>query len=190
MEVVLIRHTGTAADRDIVAGWNDVTLAETFSAEAQSVLAFVRPRDTDRVLSSPSGRCLALAKLMGEPRVEPRLREMHFGAWEGRRWSEIPNQEITPWMEDFVSIAPPGGESARDLSERVGEVLGELDSTQGRWLLVTHAGVLRTAAAHFLNLPLENLFRLACEPGAILRARRSAHGWELLEWRSSPKQAN
>jgi len=188
MEVVLIRHTRTAADRDIVAGWNDVALAATFPTEAQSVVARVRPRETDRVLSSPSFRCLELAKLLGEPSFEPRLREMHFGEWEGRRWSEIPSAEINPWMADFVSVAPPGGESARDLSARVEEVLAELDRSAERWLLIAHAGVLRAAAAHFLGLPLENIFRLACEPGAILRARRGAHGWELLDWRSSPSE--
>jgi alpha-ribazole phosphatase len=184
MEVVLIRHTRTAADRDLIAGWTDVPLAETFPSEAQAIFAHVGTKPDDCIITSPSQRCIALAKLFGAPHTDERFREVHFGSWEGRRWREIPADELTPWMDDFVSNPPPGGESSNDLATRVKSALASLDPSIARFVIVAHAGVLRVAAAYFLGLPLEKMFNFACEPGSILRARKTPHGWQVLEWLS------
>ncbi len=189
MEIVLIRHTRTAVDRGFIAGWTEVPLAESFPAEAEMILAHVGKLPGDCLISSPSERCVALARLIGTPRIDERFREVNFGQWEGCRWDDIAHEELTPWMENFVTEAPPEGESARDLAERVQAGLESLDSSISRVIVIAHAGTLRTAAAYFLGLPLEKMFHLACEPGSILRARRTSHGWEVLEWFSPSPSA-
>lgn len=187
MEIVLIRHTQTAAARGLIAGWTEVPLAENFHTEAQRIIAHIGTRAGDCLVSSPSTRCVALAKLFGTPRLENGFREVNFGKWEGCLWDDIPLEELTPWMENFITEAPPDGESARDLASRVQAALESLDQSESRYIIIAHAGTLRTAAAFFLGLPLENMFNLACEPGTILRARKTSHGWEMLEWSSPPR---
>ena len=75
------------------------------------------------VYSSPLSRCLRLAQGLqaagfAEPVVDARLREMDFGRWEGRGWSEVPRDQIDAWRDDIVRYVPPGGESLASLAER------------------------------------------------------------------------
>ena len=50
-------------------------------------------------------------------RIDPRLRELDFGGWDGRPWAQIPEAEIRAWSER-LGEARPGGEG-----ETVGELL-------------------------------------------------------------------
>lgn len=50
--------------------------------------------------------------------VDAALAEMDFGAWDGRRWADIPQAEFDRWMADFVGFDFDGGESLRALLAR------------------------------------------------------------------------
>nr|WP_241879367.1 histidine phosphatase family protein [Psychrobacter sp. PraFG1]UNK06141.1 histidine phosphatase family protein [Psychrobacter sp. PraFG1] len=41
-----------------------------------------------------------------ECHVDAQLLETHFGAWEGRLWSDISKDEIDQWCEHFADFAP------------------------------------------------------------------------------------
>jgi len=58
--------------------------------------------------------------------LDKRLMEMNFGNWELQPWNDIPVEEIKPWMDNFVTVRVPNGESFEDLHERVGEFYSEL----------------------------------------------------------------
>ena len=102
----------------------------------------------DTVWCSPSLRCRELADAVAaqqrvSSRVDDRLHEMDFGAWEGVAWSDIPPHELEPWMSDWESAAPPGGETVGQLTDRVAAWHAELAGHPHRHLLVAHAGVVR-----------------------------------------------
>jgi alpha-ribazole phosphatase len=52
-------------------------------------------------------------------RVDATLREMDFGAWDGKAWHDIPSADFERWMADFCGFAFDGGESLHALLQRV-----------------------------------------------------------------------
>jgi alpha-ribazole phosphatase len=98
------------------------------------------------VWSSPLQRCRTLAEaLQPAPRLDARLMELDFGAWEGRPWDDIARPELDAWAADVDGYAPPGGEAPHQLQRRVLAFVGALPA--GAHLVVTHAGVIRTLLA-------------------------------------------
>jgi broad specificity phosphatase PhoE len=106
----------------------------------------------DSVWTSDLSRCRGLAETL-EPaltcarklRVDPRLRELDHGAFEGREWGEIFTSEpavLERWGASWQTEGPAGGESAVTLEARTRDWLKELDATE-RHLLIGHAGVIR-----------------------------------------------
>ncbi|MFN4100141.1 MAG: histidine phosphatase family protein, partial [Pararhodobacter sp.] len=105
-----------------------------------------------RILSSPLSRCRLLAEAVAEARghnvtIDPRLTEMDFGRWESLLWSAIPRTEIDAWRDDFLDARPHGGESVRDLADRVQAALDDAARGPVPVLVVTHAGVIKAAKA-------------------------------------------
>src|SRR6185436_11700127 len=107
---------------------NGRTLTDTLGKEA-ATLDYV---------SSPLLRARATMELMrtelGLPpqdyRSDDRLREIHYGYWEGELWTELPAKDPQGFAAreaDRWGWRPAGGESYRALSERVALWVGEVD---------------------------------------------------------------
>jgi len=92
--------------------------------------------------------------------VCPELKEINFGEIEGLTFDEANNSfpEVTRlWLVKSLELSYPGGESLKELYERVGSFLNRLEKhTQSETILVVaHAGVLRTLICHLLNLEMK-----------------------------------
>lgn len=78
---------------------------------------------------------------------DTRLRELDFGAWEGRPWAELPRCEIDAWAAQLATYAPGGGERLVNMLARVGAALREArscaEATGSDVVWITHAGVAR-----------------------------------------------
>jgi alpha-ribazole phosphatase len=143
VQLYLIRHPKPAIEAGICYGRSDLGLAEDAVERAEALRALL-PNDAP-LYSSPLRRCLELAQaLHPSPVVDARLLEMHFGAWEMRRWDGIPRAELDAWAADPIGFAPPGGESAAGMRTRVASLLAELPEVA---VVVAHGGVLRACAA-------------------------------------------
>ncbi len=99
-------------------------------------------------LASPLQRAMETARLLGlDPKPEPRLIEMAWGEWEGRRLNEL-RAELGDAVEANekrgLDFRPPGGESPRDVQKRLGPLLESLSMPT---IFVTHKGVLRALYA-------------------------------------------
>lgn len=97
--------------------------------------------------SSPSQRCLCVAEAIeaGTPRVDPRLQELDFGAWEGLPWDAVPRAALDAWAADLHGFAAPGGESGAALIARVSAFHADLPP--GDHVVVSHGGPLKVLAA-------------------------------------------
>jgi probable phosphoglycerate mutase len=99
-------------------------------------------------LSSPLARAMETARLLGlEPRSEPRLVEMAWGEWEGRSLADLRaglGESIAANERRGLDFRPPGGESPRDVQERLAPLLADLSEPT---IAVTHRGVLRALYA-------------------------------------------
>lgn len=169
MEVFVIRHTAVKEAQGLCYGHSEIDLAETFATESRQIVDQC-PEIFDVVFSSPLQRCTQLAGQLParEVQTDDRLKEVHFGTWERKTWNDIPRTELDPWMDDFVDVAPPGGESLRQLYTRVNDLLNELRGLpHQRVALVTHAGVVRCVWAALLGIPLQNIFKIQVSYGQI-----------------------
>lgn len=85
--------------------------------------------------------------------IDPRLKELTFGAWEGLTWAEVWRKDPAAAKAreaDKWNFAPPGGESYAMLVERVRPWL---DERKRDTFLVAHGGVARAFLALLANAP-------------------------------------
>lgn len=151
----LIRHAETVWNRERrIQGQGDSPLTPEGKRMADRWARLLGAFPWDRLLVSDSGRALATARriqaeLERPLEVEPRLRELDWGAWTGRTLAEIGRAEpetLARQVRAGWDFRPPGGESRRELLERVRDALGEAARRHEgeRLLVVTHGGVLRS----------------------------------------------
>lgn len=153
MKLWLLRHARPLVSSGVCYGALDVEADEAATLEAARQAAQELPAGLT-VWYSPLQRCERLAQVLCGLRpdlflkVEPRLREMDFGCWEGVPWADIPRTALDAWTADFGTYAFGGVESTQSVMARVGAALADfravLDQggqTQGGW--ISHAGVVR-----------------------------------------------
>lgn len=112
-------------------------------ARAVAKVLSVRLGAPPAVVTSPLRRALETSlptaqRFGATPRVEPGLRELTMGAWEGRRAEELLGAEPSfgAWRADPEAYRPPGGERASDVGARVRGALERLAGETGEGCLV------------------------------------------------------
>ena len=152
--LALLRHADTAwsiAGR--IQGTTDVPILPGQEIRLSEKL------DGMRIVTSPLARCVQTAERLGAPHAErePRLAEMRWGAWEGRRLDEL-RAELGEAMRENESrgwdFRPEGGESPREVLARVRPWLAEVAARGRPTLAVTHRGVIRVVLAAALGWDL------------------------------------
>jgi len=127
------------------------------------------------IYSSPLQRCTVLTDYLSEAdyQTDLRLMEMHFGDWEMKNWDAISPEEINPWMNDFVNVKVPNGESFTELYARVMDFTATIyqSDTEKPLVLVTHAGVIRSILCKTSNLPLKDAFQNKVEFGSVIKIK-------------------
>ena len=180
-EIYLIRHTTPAVEKGICYGQTDLDVTESFLEEAEMILRSLPP-GISAVYSSPLQRCTRLAEYLfpGLPvRLRPGLMELHCGSWEMRGWDSLPKEEIDPWMEDFVNVRVPGGESYIELYQRVNRCWGEIVETgaDSAIAVVAHGGVIRSILAGLTGTSLVDSFKaFSLHYGCVIRVRPGGSG--------------
>ena len=173
MKLVLIRHTSVAIPKGICYGQTDVELAETFPEEAEKVAEKLANCYFDKIYTSPLSRCMKLATYCGFPDAipDPRLKEMNFGQWELQDFNEIKDPQLQLWFDDYMNVAPTGGESAMQQRSRFNNFLdylcNELPSTSSV-ALFTHGGILVHALNIITGKDYDTLFRNIPPFGSVI----------------------
>ena len=194
--LLLWRHGRTAWNHERrFQGQTDVALDETGVREAIEAARRLAVREPKLIISSDLSRAKqtaqALVDLTGLPlQLDPRLRERHFGSWEGLTPPEI--QERYP--EDYAHYAQggvgmrlhlPDIEPVEAMTARVRAALHDAAEQAGEGgvaVLVTHGGSARVGVGSLLGWPEEAWPTL----GALGNCRVSelswtaVRGWQLL----------
>lgn len=169
MEIYLVRHTETVCEKGVCYGQADVGLLP-FEIQFETIKKQIPENAV--FYSSPLQRCAILADYLSasEFTTDSRLMEMHFGDWELQKWDDIPQEELNPWMEDFVNVKALNGESFTELYFRVLDFFqNELSYQNKPVVLVTHAGVIRSVLCHISDLPLKKAFQNKVDFGQVIR---------------------
>lgn len=130
----------------------------------------------DLVVSSPLQRCASFAEQLTArlqlPLVlEPGLKELHFGDWEGRSTAALMQTDaegLGRFWSDPYGFTPPGGEPVERFSQRVLAAIDSLYQAHAgrRVLLISHGGVMRLLLARARGLPREQLLNVEVGHGA------------------------
>jgi alpha-ribazole phosphatase len=180
MEIYIIRHTRVNVAPNICYGQSDVSLADSFAAEAAEVRKKLPPLNGKTIIySSPLSRCRKLAEELhqGTIQFDPRLMELQFGDWELKRWDEIPAIHLKTWAEDFVKLCCPGGESFQDLFKRTAAFWEDLCRQQAESVcVITHGGLIRALFAYLLQIPPEHAMRIDVDYGSVSKIQLNEYG--------------
>jgi alpha-ribazole phosphatase len=177
MEMYLIRHTRTILGEGLCCGQSDIPVKEPCLDQFDIIAANFKFRKVI-IYSSPLKRCAILANYLYMKKeschaikFDDRLKEMHFGEWELKKWEELEKGELDNWMADFISTKPPGGECFSDLNQRVIMFLRDLinvhPAENEAIIVITHAGVIRSLLCQILDIPLRNAFKIQVGYGCI-----------------------
>ena len=182
--LLLIRHGQTEWNRERrIQGNGDSPLTPLGHEQAEAVAGALRRYLIGSFYASDSGRALQTASPIvassGQPvTTDPRLRERHYGLFEGKTQEEIRQTFPEIYMDyrkrlpDFVA---PGGESSAKLQARAMEACTEIVSRHSgqHVAIITHGGTIQAIARYVLDVPLTVQWRLRLENGGLTIIRHS-----------------
>src|SRR6201989_1327335 len=158
------------------AGLTDAPLPDTGVQQAVAAAKRLASAGIDAIVASPLQRAVRTAEEVAAARGLPGLpddgcRETDFGAWEGLTFAEVRERwpsEMARWLAD-PSVAPPGGESFTQVSERVTAALHRvLAERAGQTvLIVSHVTPIKTLVAAALLAPPAALYRMHLDVAAL-----------------------
>lgn len=167
--LIVVRHGRTVANaQGRLLGRDDPPLDHEGLAQARALGAVIRP---DRVVSSPLARARQTAESFGLPvEIDERWIELDYGALEGTPTADVPRETWAEWRAD-VCYRPEGGESLRELSDRVDQACADLvaESTRHDVVVVTHVSPVKAAVAWALGVGCEVSWRTFVAPASITR---------------------
>jgi broad specificity phosphatase PhoE len=199
--IVLIRHAHTAAvGQRLVGRLPGVCLSDVGREQLPWLRDTVARWHPEAVYTSPLQRARETADAIASSgalpvRADDRLTEMDFGEWTGRAFVDL---DALPQWQQFNTrrseAQVPGGESARQMQERVVAALDAIVSAHhGRTIAaVSHADVIRAAILHYVGASLDCVHRVTIDPASVSVVALTKAGPRilLLNWCESPGGAS
>jgi broad specificity phosphatase PhoE len=150
LTLVLTRHglTERSVPEQHLGQHLDVSISDDGRRQAAALAKRLAGVRFDRAITSPLFRARETAEIIaastsgpdgrGDPVIDadPRLREMDYGAWEGRTYEEIEASDGAYRREFEASpdqLSCPGGESGLDVADRVRSFLSDLLDEHRSW---------------------------------------------------------
>ena len=185
--LILLRHgesTGNAEGR--LLGHLDAPLTDRGRAQVHEVRAACA--SVTRMVTSPLSRARETAECLGLDvpiEVDERWIEVDYGALDGRKLREVPDDVWVTWRRD-PTFTPPGGESLADAGGRVRSACEELFAAMGAdgdgrvgggdVLVVSHVTPIKAALCWALGGDDAMAWRIYLATASISRIGRGHDG--------------
>jgi broad specificity phosphatase PhoE len=176
-ELLIVRHPETDANVDgRFVGQGESPFTAEGRRQARRLPRKIVRFEPSVIWSSPLQRALIVAQRASRLahvslRIDQRLLELDFGTAHALTWEEIAVAGIPFDYRSYDEPVAPGGESRRQLQERVACVVDEACEMGGRHALVCHAGVMRAILAHTLKLDGDHLWAFAIHNAQLATIR-------------------
>ncbi len=176
----LIRHGETPSNgQGRYIGWRN----EHMSQQGLSQVNRIKSRLPlfKKVYASDLGRCVETAAILsGSTGTTKKLREYHFGDFDGRTYEELKTQTgYQQWLNNMEKVTPPGGESLPQFKGRImcffSEILNDHSHTDEPIAVVTHGGVIRTMLHHW-SKHSESMWDWSIAPGEAYKVLLEKEG--------------
>jgi broad specificity phosphatase PhoE len=152
--LVLVRHGATEwSETGQHTGSTDLPLNETGREAARKLRPRLAGTDFTLVLTSPLRRARETCELAGlgeGAQIEPDLRELDYGDYEGRTTDEV-REERPGW--NLWRDGSPGGETPEQAGDRADRAIARALEAGGDVALFAHGHILRILGARWLELP-------------------------------------
>lgn len=161
-EIILIRHGESMGNRKkVFLGHTDWDLTEKGYKQAELTAKYIDKYNIDVIYASDLKRAYntaaAVAKRRGMEIIKTKeFREIYAGEWEGREYKDI-NENYPKdryiWDNDIGNARCTGGESVRELQERVVREFNRIANLhKGKTVLIgTHATPIRVLKCFLLG---------------------------------------
>lgn len=158
-----MRHGATVLSaEDRFAGSSDIELSGEGHTQAAALAERLAREPVKAIYASPYKRTVATAKTLAaphglEPQLEPDVREIDHGRWEGMTREDVEEQfaqEYERWDEDPFTFAPEGGESGLAVMARSLPVLRKIVERHPEEcvVVVSHKATIRLLLASLLGI--------------------------------------
>jgi alpha-ribazole phosphatase len=168
--LILVRNAATDWTRDgRLLGRREMGLSAEGRLQADAIGRQFSRFEITEVLSSPLPRAVETAEPIAmahqlEVARDPRLNDLHAGAWEGKHFATIlETPEYRELLRDPTRALIPGAESPSDACERmVSSVTQALNDNEfgATIVIVSHAQPLRLLLTHYLGMDIAHFHRL------------------------------
>jgi broad specificity phosphatase PhoE len=195
LTLVLTRHglTTRSKPEQHLGQTIDVPLSDEGRAQASRLRDRLACVAFEEIFSSPLARAQETAAIVaGERpvRVDRRLLEMDYGAWEGLTYAQIEERDEARrrmWERDPAVLRCPRGESGNDVAARAGSFLVELleahvaahgprDTAERPVLAVAHSSLNRILVCVALGLPIREFRERFTQDQVNITVLRFEHG--------------
>jgi broad specificity phosphatase PhoE len=192
----LLRHGEHVLRGRVLAGRTPgVGLSTIGRAEIAAVADRLAEEKIEALYSSPLQRTRETAEILAQRLdlpVQSRedLLELDFGEWTGLTFDAVRADERWRLWSTCRSIASvPGGESMREVQERVVKALFEMRQIHrgGTVLVVSHGDVIRAALLFALGMPLDFYSRIEVGLGSLSTIQIDDHGIRVLAVNERPR---
>ncbi len=167
MRLLLIRHGSTLDNEQLrYTGQTDVPLSPLGESQVAQLGKQLANEALDIIVTSDLQRARATGAAIAHYHQVPvyedaAIREIYLGAWEGMTLAELLEldpESVERWQNEPLDVRPPGGETIKQLRDRVVHALefwyAKYPDATVVW--VTHGGVIRVLLCHLLNVDLNS----------------------------------
>ena len=152
--------------------------------QARLLAEFLKRFSFNTIYCSPMKRAMAtvdpIAREQGtEPVTVEGLREIDFGVWTGKTWTEVRDEfqiEVFKWLDYLEAGEVEDAELGADFRKRVGAAIDEIVSKNAgqHVAVVCHGGVVRAIMSHLLDIPIGITGKLDIEYSSLTRVKVSS----------------
>lgn len=190
-EIIIIRHGETEWNKTgRFQGHSDVPLSAEGRTQAAALGKNLVVDHVDAIYASDLTRAMEtaapLATRFGLPVIpDPQLRELNFGAWEGRNFNDV-NAENPNAMKNFytdpeqadIPESEPFPEFQRRVAGRVREIVAH--ERGKRVVIVSHGASIRILLADLLSMPIRSIWHLSQLNTAVNKIRFEDDGFAVV----------
>ena len=180
LKVYVLRHTESIDNKNhIFSGDRDVELTDKGVEQAQKLAAKLKDIEFNFAFTSPLQRCVHTLQIILESQHQievvrdERLEERDYGLLEGHSKDKFA-RGCFPLFKVFHRsywIAPPGGESLRDVQIRVKGFMKDFEEAvagkEGNVVICTHGNAMRGIRQYFEGFPDEQLNKIESGVGEV-----------------------
>jgi alpha-ribazole phosphatase len=171
--IVLCRHAATEHNLAMrFISTTDLPLGAHGRVQSDALREALQGFAFERCLVSPMRRCLETRAIVAPDvpyEIEPALREVDFGEWEGQTLEWVERHApalLAQRRQDPVNFRPPEGESIEDAAARLAGVAQRLRTANGT-LVVGHRLTLGILERLLRDLPLGSRLVAGLEPATF-----------------------